>query len=422
MNSTSPSYAIFRTKVQRAADLQTVDRHNRRTIPVLGADPTVKDGVRVIRLDGISAYDAVDRRIQESGAKRPGRGRVIAFEVIATFSPDADPAPSKELLAERGAAFFDRIYGRGNVVGIWEHSDEKSPHLHALVVPICEGPAPGRPRGGGDPKKGLVVSWNRFSGSYERDFRDPKKAKKAPNRRNQGSQTTVKTRRNRVMAAWQTAWAEEWTDYGFRRGIPSTRGHLPMKWIRGCHEAIAGRAKAAMEGITAAASELELSGLDLLRLRKNPTTATVSELFLRYLMPEVEGCLEPLKIQAATGIQLESERRARADLKDSYDALKKRLEILRAANEGGQPGNEELRIENEILREEVERQATALEKPDFQGLLDQLGQLSDEEFNRLSKARKADRQQRSKAAPTRGKRPPLPSPQRGPQSDLGRSR
>jgi hypothetical protein len=421
MNSTSPSYAIFRTKVQRAADLQTVDRHNRRTIPVLGADPTVKDGVRVIRLDGISAYDAVDLRIQESGAKRPGRGRIIAFEVIATFSPEADPAPSKELLAERGAAFFDRIYGRGNVVGIWEHSDEKSPHLHALVVPICEGPAPGRPRGGGDPKKGLVVSWNRFSGSFARDFRDPKKAKNAPKRK-QRPQTTLVTRRNLVMAGWQTAWADEWADYGLRRGIPSTRGHLPMKWIRGCHEAIAGKAEAAMAGITAATRTFELSGLDLLKLRKNPTTETVSALFLKYLMPEVEGCLEPLKIQAAKGIQLESERKARADLKDAYDALKKQFESRRAANEGGQPGNEELRIENKNLRDEVERLAAALEKPDAQALLDQFGHLSDAEFNRLTEARKAGRQQKSRAAPTPGKRPPLSIPRPEPQPDMGQSR
>jgi len=421
MPSTSPSYAILRTKVQRVADLDTVDRHNRRAIPVLGADPAVKDGVRVIRLDGTDAYHAVTGRIEESGAKRPGRGRIYAFEAIATFSPEADPMPSTKLLAERGVAFFDKIYGRRNVVAIWQHLDEKTPHLHALVVPICEGPAPGRPRGGCGPGEQIVVSWNRFSGSHERDFRDPKKAKKALNRRNQGSQTTVKTRRNRVMAGWQTAWADTWADYGFRRGIPSTRGHLPMKWIRGCHEAIAGKAEAAMAGITAAAKTFELSGLDLLKLRRNPSRDTVSELFERYLLPEVEACLEPLKEQAAKGIQLESERRARADLKDGYDALKERFETLRAANEDGQPGNEELRIETKNLRDEVERLAAALEKPDPQVLLDQLGQLSDEEFNRLRKAWKADRQQRSKAAPTRDKRPPLPSPQRGPQPDLGQS-
>jgi len=54
MRSTSPTYSILRTKAQRSKDLETADRHNRRTIPVLGSDPTVKKGIRASRPDGTS--------------------------------------------------------------------------------------------------------------------------------------------------------------------------------------------------------------------------------------------------------------------------------------------------------------------------------------------------------------------------------
>jgi len=412
MPSSTPAYAILRTKVQRAANLQTVGRHNERLIPVFGADPDVEDGVKILRMDGAEAYHAVAARIHESGARWPGKGRICAFEVVLTFSNEADPMPTMELLAERGVAFADKMWGRKNVVAAWQHNDERTPHLHLLAVPICECIAPGRPCDDEEePEKVLAVSWRQFSGSAEVDYRDPEKEKKPKNRIRKQPKNKVKTRQNRVMADWQTAWAAVWADYGLRRGIKSKRGHLPMKLIHEQLGVIAGQAEAAMAGIADAADTLELTNLDLLKLRKNPTPETVSELIGKYVLPEVAAYLETLKQMAAKAIQLGSEKKARADLADAYEALQKRFDALSAAGPSGQPGNKELLVENANLRDELERMTTAFESPDSQALLEQVGHLSNVEFDRLAEARKASRRQAPGKIQTLGGLLKIPTPE-----------
>ena len=177
MATSNPAYAILLSKVQRLGNLVAVGLHNGRLIPVPGADPSIKNGFKVIRLKGKNARAAVARRILQAGVRWPGRGRIWAVEIVLTFSDQADPMPGIEVLEKRGTAFLDGQYGEENVVAIWGHFEERTPHLQALVVPLAMAVAPGRPRNDEviEPEEELAVSWRRFSGSDERDYRDPEK-------------------------------------------------------------------------------------------------------------------------------------------------------------------------------------------------------------------------------------------------------
>ena len=220
------------------------------------------------------------------------------------------------------------------------------------------------------------------------------------------------------MAGWQTNWANIWMDYGLRRGIHSTRGQLAMKWVRGSLEAIAGHAKAALNGVVSSIRELELSNIDLLKLRKNPSSATVSELFMTHLLPAVVAEVEVLKQQAAKGIQqLESERKARADLWDAHVELKRQFESLHAATSEGSPSYGELKIENGSLKEQLEELQKAHINPTPETLLEHLGRLSDDDFDVLIMSVQDARRQPSIIR----RKPKISEPGKGPKEHSGPS-
>jgi len=365
MEKSTPYYSVLRTKIQRALDLQAVDGHNNRTISVPFADTARPDGVELLRLNGASIYNAVVTRIQESGAKWPLHKHAVAFEVFLGLSPDSPQQPSDDLFFERSVAFLDRTFGAENVVTIHGHRDEKTPHVHAIVTPICEGTLPGCPMGDDEPKKGLIVSWNQYSGSNEINYRDPekKRSKKEgmkPKRKHRRSnrvkpEKPIK-RTNDRMAKWQTDWAETWKDHGYRRGIPSKREHMPIQWIHGELAAIAGKAEAAKSAIAEAIQTFALTPWDLFMLREKPTNAVISEALQQRLMPLISEHQKLLVALAALGLQLDDERKSRVSLEDEIKVLKAQL-----ANPASGPdaarGIEELRAENQRLKQQIQSAA-----------------------------------------------------------------
>jgi hypothetical protein len=355
----------------------------------------MKDGFKIIRLKGENAYQAVAKRIEASGAKWPGRGRIWAVEILMTFSDHADPMPSSEVLEERVTAFLDQEFGPDNVVAIWLHREERTPHVQALAVPICWAMSPGRPRDDEvEPKKELVVSWNHFSGADEVDYRDPKKVKKPKNPRRKKVEK-LKTHKNRVMSGWQDRYAQIWKDYGIKRGIPSATKHIPLKRIRGDLKAIAAMSEAAHKGVFSSISEIHLEPADLSKLQKNPTEATLSELYQKYVLPKVESHLDVLKVQAAKSIQLDSALKARDKLWEAHVALQKQHEALLAATSGGHPSYAQLKAENGLLKGQMDELKAASANPNPEALLEHLGRLSDEEFALLIETGREERREAS---------------------------
>ena len=143
------SFAILRVRKHKAlASLSGVGRHHCRQSNARGADPlkasknitlgAAKGGARA----AVSAVRAVLDDAQAKSAKAFRRDGVKVVEYLLTASPEwwAKASPKYR------AAFFDRArrwlrdkHGAGNVVAEWVHLDERSPHLHAWVVPLHEG-------------------------------------------------------------------------------------------------------------------------------------------------------------------------------------------------------------------------------------------------------------------------------------------
>ncbi len=95
--------------------------------------------------DGISyemtLQQAVDKRIREAGI-RPRIGQVTSLEMIFSGSHDTMAAMSRKELknwADDTVKWAKETWGEENVVSASLHVDEKTPHIHMIVVPIVTG-------------------------------------------------------------------------------------------------------------------------------------------------------------------------------------------------------------------------------------------------------------------------------------------
>lgn len=115
------------------------------------ADPTKTDGnvelvSRTVTFDNgntceLTLQQAVNKRIREAVIK-PRKGQATCLEMIFSGSHDRMAAMSrKELLqwANDTVKWAQKTWGKENVVSASLHVDEKTPHIHLIVVPVVTG-------------------------------------------------------------------------------------------------------------------------------------------------------------------------------------------------------------------------------------------------------------------------------------------
>jgi hypothetical protein len=393
------NYAIVTTKKLRFADLPLATLHNGRIISPPNADPNTPDGVRVFRCDGQNALNAVGKRIEESGASWPALSRYVAFEVVLALSPEADNKPSDEVFVQRSESFLDKTYGRENVVAGWLHRDEKSAHVHALVVPICQGKRPGRKRTDANPGDGPVVSWNLFSGSAACRPRKSRNGKKQLN--------------NPVMAGWQTAWAAVWEDHGFRRGIPSQRQPILMQWIQGKTAAIQAMAEMAKDEFLGRLQSLALPANLVADLGEEKARPQALARIGQMLRPLFERVSAPLVELASRGIQLDVEQQSRAEIADKNIELGGKVAELTTANADLARKEAAARTEISELSYRVRVLKGELEDQRNFAVEDHVLHFSDKDFRQFVAYEWERREAEQKAGLAGwglGPRPPLPTP------------
>ncbi|WP_288488048.1 MobV family relaxase [uncultured Alistipes sp.] len=148
--------------------------------------------------------EAIQHRLDNAGLERKiGKNQVRALRVMLSGSPEdmkrIRQAGQLDAWAKDSCGWLQKTFGKENVVSALLHLDEKTPHIHATVVPITRG--------------------------------ERRKAKLEREKNAQSGKRTYRTKKDRprlcaddVMArdklkAYQTTYAEAMAKYGLRRGV-----------------------------------------------------------------------------------------------------------------------------------------------------------------------------------------------------------
>lgn len=85
---------------------------------------------------------AIRHRIEKAGIKKLSPGQNTALEIILTGSPETLNGLDEKGLdkwVDESIAWAGKTWGQENIVTAVLHRDEKTPHIHLIVVPIVQG-------------------------------------------------------------------------------------------------------------------------------------------------------------------------------------------------------------------------------------------------------------------------------------------
>lgn len=180
------SYAILRTrKITTEGQIGGMQKHNDRTNNVLNADAELTHMNSTFSISKSNDLRTdIEQRLSVLDSKVK-KNNVLAIEHLMTFSPDFISL-KKEKHGDRMILRGDKKdienwndfnkscikwltdrYGVNNIVHISTHFDEKTPHLHAYVVPIVEKTKKWKNKNGEGEKISKTLSARDFLGGKE---------------------------------------------------------------------------------------------------------------------------------------------------------------------------------------------------------------------------------------------------------------
>ena len=131
-------------KIKGAGSISGKSEHNYRQGHVPNADPERKHLNHEYVLNYETLGKAIEGRIKNAGVQRVRQDAVKGMEFILTASPEHFPRDQdgqvtqdcrKSEWLQANLDFLKQRYGP-NLVAFTLHQDEKTPHIHAIVVPI----------------------------------------------------------------------------------------------------------------------------------------------------------------------------------------------------------------------------------------------------------------------------------------------
>lgn len=132
------NYAILHVKKLHTSALGKVHAHNQRLIAVKNAQQH-KQNHRWTRYKGNPPLPKiVEHKLAQYPDIRRQKNSVVAVEILLTASPEFFELKSSADLkawADANMQWLKKKYGK-NLVDVTLHLDEKTPHLHCIVLPI----------------------------------------------------------------------------------------------------------------------------------------------------------------------------------------------------------------------------------------------------------------------------------------------
>lgn len=131
-------YAILRTeKIKSPTSMISSEKHNTRERMPLNADPTRTHLNRII-IGSPESQTLVDHFNQMTAGMKVRSDAVRAIEVLMTYTPDGIKENQQEEWIKANRTWLESTFGKDNVVGLYLHIDETTPHLHAHIIPISK--------------------------------------------------------------------------------------------------------------------------------------------------------------------------------------------------------------------------------------------------------------------------------------------
>lgn len=158
----------------------------------------------------LTINQAIRKRIEEAGIKKIHKGQNLAIEIILTGSPETMNKLNEKQLDRWVMESIDwagEQWGKENIVTAVLHMDEKTPHIHLILVPIVQG-------------------LSRTSKKRDEEHRRSGKDVKARNRNTDGNRLAA----NEVFTvpklyAYHSSYAEKvGTHFGLGRGVKAEKG------------------------------------------------------------------------------------------------------------------------------------------------------------------------------------------------------
>ena len=136
-------YAIMRfSKIKNVNTGNGILRHIRReiAIPTL-THPENKNVKITLSNSGVDYSNCTFKQILDSklNGKKPRANSVLGLEFIFAFTPGCVKAENIKYWATASLQWLSEKFGSDNIVCSVLHNDEKSPHIHAVVIPMFDG-------------------------------------------------------------------------------------------------------------------------------------------------------------------------------------------------------------------------------------------------------------------------------------------
>lgn len=151
------SFAVMRVaKIKSAGGAGGLSAHIERTMDVPNADKELEKWN--LRLAGTgNLWKDIQDKLEENKIEEVRKNGVYALEILMTASPEffenLNLAKESEFDFQKNKKELDKVmdfvwkskswvekeFGENNLVSMKLHMDEKTPHIHAVVVPITDG-------------------------------------------------------------------------------------------------------------------------------------------------------------------------------------------------------------------------------------------------------------------------------------------
>ncbi|MDR3129703.1 MAG: plasmid recombination protein [Tannerellaceae bacterium] len=205
-------FAVLHIQKPKGNDSGTT-AHIERTVSPANADKerTPLNENLIEYPDGIETRtQAIQHRIETAGIKRKiSHNQVRALQVMLSGTPEdmhrIQAAGKLDEWCDDNIKWLQDTFGKENVVSAVLHLDEKTPHIHATVVPIVTG------------ERRKAVKKKEQENKQEQDKPNKKQYRKKPDDTVRLCADDIMTREN--LEYFQDSYSEAMNKYGLQRGI-----------------------------------------------------------------------------------------------------------------------------------------------------------------------------------------------------------